>query len=143
MSDHRILVTEVEMRQLKRLLDSARKFLRHRDLQHLIRLDEELDEAEIISQGEMPSEIITMNSQVRVKDLDAGKEVDYTLVFPRDADVANNKISVLAPIGVALLGGHAGEVIEAPVPAGVRRLEVQKVLHPSGIPGDQESRHAA
>ena len=70
-----------------------------------------------------------MNSVVRLRDLDSGETEEYELVYPADADMAHNRISVLAPIGTAILGYRLGDVIEWPVPAGLRRLRVEEVLY--------------
>jgi regulator of nucleoside diphosphate kinase len=64
---------------------------------------------------------------VRVKDLANGREMTYQIVFPKDADLARNRISVLAPIGTALLGYGAGDIVEWQVPAGIRRLQILAV----------------
>jgi regulator of nucleoside diphosphate kinase len=69
-----------------------------------------------------------MQSRVRVRDLGSGQDTVYTLVFPREADVNAGRLSVLAPIGTALLGYRQGDEIEWPVPGGLRRLKVMKVL---------------
>jgi regulator of nucleoside diphosphate kinase len=64
---------------------------------------------------------------VTVTDLDSGREHEYTIVFPRDADLSAGRISVLAPIGTALLGYAEGDEIEWNVPGGVRRLRIDSV----------------
>jgi regulator of nucleoside diphosphate kinase len=77
-----------------------------------------------------------MNSTVWFRDLDS-EEIDrYTLVFPRDADVIRDRISVLAPIGTALLGYRLRDIIEWRVPQGRRRLEITKVdqCQPAYVP---------
>ena len=91
--------------------------------------EEELDRARIVSAGSVPADVVTMNSRVRMTDLDTGKEMTYTLVFPREADFSQGKISVLAPIGTAILGYRAGDVIEWRVPGGRRKLRVEEILH--------------
>ena len=70
-----------------------------------------------------------MNSVVRLRDLDSGETEEYELVYPADADVSLNRISILAPIGTAILGYRLGDVIEWPVPAGLRRFRVDEVLY--------------
>jgi regulator of nucleoside diphosphate kinase len=92
-------------------------------------LDEELDRAEIVKPEEIPTDVITMNSTFRLRDLDSGEEVVYTLVFPGKADSANGKISILAPIGTAVLGYRVGDTVEWKVPAGLRRLKVKEVVY--------------
>jgi regulator of nucleoside diphosphate kinase len=69
-----------------------------------------------------------MNSRVLLLDMDSHEEMEYTLVFPQDADPAQGKISVLAPIGTAMLGYREGDVFSWQVPDGMRRLKVQKIL---------------
>jgi regulator of nucleoside diphosphate kinase len=68
-----------------------------------------------------------MNSRIHVLDLETGKKERYTLVFPEHADISTNRISVLAPVGIALLGHKKGGVIEARVPGRTRRLKVEQV----------------
>jgi regulator of nucleoside diphosphate kinase len=69
-----------------------------------------------------------MNSKVRLRDLDTGEKETYTLVYPHEADASAGRISVLAPVGTAIVGNRVGDVIEWPVPAGLRRLKVEAVL---------------
>ena len=70
-----------------------------------------------------------MRSKVRLKDLVSGETNVYSLVFPTEADFSEGKISVLAPIGTAILGYKRGDTIEWPVPSGLRRLKVDQVLY--------------
>jgi len=69
-----------------------------------------------------------MQSTVRVRDVDTGKTVVYTLAFPAEADIDKNRISVLAPIGTALIGYRAGDRVEWPTPGGVKRLQIEEVI---------------
>ena len=89
----------------------------------------ELKRVRVVPQSHVPSEVITMNSVVRLRDLDTEELEEYDLVYPVDADVAHNRISVLAPVGTAILGYRLGGVIEWLVPAGPRRLRVEEVLY--------------
>lgn len=129
MKSHSIVVSDVDMDQLSRLV----RALRHsssRDQQQLELLDQTLESAEVAESERMPRDIIRMNSRIRVLDLDTGKTGKkelYTLVFPEHADISTGLISVLAPVGIALLGHKKGEVIEARVPGGIRRLKVEQV----------------
>jgi regulator of nucleoside diphosphate kinase len=125
MKQHNILITAQDMERLRPLLDPANSL--SRDQEHLEMLEEELDRAQIVPPSQVSVEVVTMNSKVRVKDLDTGKVTTYTLVFPRDADIAQGKISVLAPIGTAILGYRVGDVIKWRVPGGTRKLRVEEV----------------
>lgn len=70
-----------------------------------------------------------MNSRVRLQDMETGEENIYTLVFPSDADIEQNKISILAPIGTAILGYRAGDRVDWLVPAGKRKVRIQDILY--------------
>ena len=121
-----VLITEVDYGRLQRLVESSSQF-RKRDSEHLEGLQQELERAIVVTAGEMPQDVVTMNSRVRVKDLDSGRESTYQIVFPSAADVRENRISVLAPIGTALLGYRAGTTVEWRVPSGMRRFRILKV----------------
>ncbi|MBA1147871.1 GreA/GreB family elongation factor [Ectothiorhodospiraceae bacterium WFHF3C12] len=83
------------------------------------------DQAEPAS---IPPDVVTMNSEVMVKELSTGKGFSCTLVFPRNADSGRRRISVLAPLGAALLGARVGSTVEVRTPAGSRRYRVTELL---------------
>jgi regulator of nucleoside diphosphate kinase len=70
-----------------------------------------------------------MNSTIVLRDLDTQDVESYTLVYPEQADIANGKLSVLAPIGTAVLGQRVGDVLRWHVPAGRRRLKIEQVVY--------------
>ena len=84
----------------------------------------------------MPPDIVTMNSRIRLTDLDSAEELVYTLVYPAEADYAAGKISVLAPVGTALLGERVGNEIVWDVPGGTRRLRIEELLYQPESSGD-------
>ncbi len=127
----KIVITESDYDRLRRLIESARQF-RQRDAEHLSALEEELESAQVVKTGEVARDVVTMNSRVRVKDLNTGRETTYQIVFPGNADVAKNRISVLAPIGTGLLGYSAGATLEWRVPSGIRRFRILAVEYQPG-----------
>jgi regulator of nucleoside diphosphate kinase len=80
-----------------------------------------------------------MNSEVYLRNLNTKEEIIYRLVFPEHADANQGWISILAPIGTALLGYRVGDVIEWKVPAGIARLKVEKILYQPEAAGDYQS----
>ena len=94
-------------------------------------LQDELARAEIAEPAQMPADVITMNSiaRVRVEDRELGNhEHELTLVYPRDADGGADKVSILAPVGSALLGLRVGAAIDWPMPGGrSARLQVLSI----------------
>src|SRR3954468_10480119 len=71
---------------------------------YLADLAGELRRARVVPRAEVPPDVVTMGSTVRLTDLETGEEETYTLVYPEDADIEENRLSVLAPVGTALLG---------------------------------------
>jgi regulator of nucleoside diphosphate kinase len=133
---NKIYISEFDMKRLKGLINFAEKRWDKRVVQHLKELDEELDRAEVVKPEQIPHDVITMNSTFRVSDVDSGEEVVYTLVFPGKADRATGKISILAPIGTAVLGYRVGDTLEWKVPAGWKRLKVKEVVYQPEAAGD-------
>jgi regulator of nucleoside diphosphate kinase len=128
MANRDIFITEEDHEKLMRLLEGARQ-RRYRDLEHAEQLDAELDRAHLVPADEIPPDVVTMNSEVALRDLDTDGEMVLTLVFPHQANVDQRKVSVLAPLGTAILGYRAGDVIEWQVPGGTRRLQVERILY--------------
>ncbi|MNJ93390.1 Regulator of nucleoside diphosphate kinase [compost metagenome] len=92
-------------------------------------LDEELSRANVIAQKEIPPDIVTMNSRLKFVDEVSGQESEMTLVYPQEANLAEGRISILAPVGVALLGLKAGQSIDWQLPSGgKKRIKVQQIV---------------
>ena len=128
MKERTLIISELDRQRLEALIDSDRTASRVRE-DYLATLEAELGRARVVPAGKVPPDVVTMNSVVRLRDLDSDETEEYELVYPADADMAHNRISVLAPIGTAILGYRLGDVVEWPVPAGLRRLRVEEVLY--------------
>ncbi|HEX8142313.1 MAG TPA: nucleoside diphosphate kinase regulator [Pyrinomonadaceae bacterium] len=124
-----IYITKMDQERLTKLIEITRERDNGVNLEYLNRLEEELDRAEVVVPSDVPPDVITMRSKVRLKDLGTGEEMVYSLVFPTEAKFDEGRISVLAPIGTAMLGYRRGDTIEWEVPSGVRRLKVEEVLY--------------
>ena len=101
--------------------------LSKRALEEVVALERELTRAEIIAPADMPPDVITMNSRAELRDLETGEHMEFTLVYPEDANIDEGKISVLAPLGAAMIGYRVGDEFRWPVPFGERRLRVMAV----------------
>lgn len=129
----RIYITEDDSRKLRQLI-AGRRIGRSVDNEYLDTLEHELDRAEPVAQDAIPHDVITMNSKVRLEDLDSGEVRAYQLVFPTQSRTEDS-VSILAPIGTALLGYRVGDVIEWRVPKGIRRWKVLDVTaQPASAP---------
>lgn len=114
-------------------LDTLLRIMGARDDQHTgyrAALAGELRRARVVPRAQLPQDVVIMNSTVRLRDLETGEDETYTLVYPHEADIGANKLSVLAPVGTALLGYRTGDVVEWPVPAGVSRFRIEEVFQP-------------
>ena len=97
----------------------------------------ELERAHLVEPGEMPGDVITMNSTARFRDEESGDERGITLVYPHEATGAPGLVSILAPVGSALLGLRVGHAIDWPMPGGrIARLRVLSVSHQPEATGD-------
>ena len=123
-----IVVTRPDHERLRILIESARARKRWEEM-HLLALADELESAEVVEPDCVPPDVVTMRSRVRVLDMVSGQELTYVLCYPAEANLEAGRLSVLAPIGTALLGYREGDVIEWPVPGGVRVLKIEKLEH--------------
>ena len=131
-----IYITEIDLDRLTKLIDRNGNSRRNWNQPYLTRLEGELERAEVVAPQDIPTDAITMHSTVRLRDLGSGKELTYSLVFPNEADVDQGRISVLAPIGTAMIGYRVGDVIEWEVPSGMRKLKVEEILYQPEAAGD-------
>ena len=133
----KIFVTEYDHKRLTDLIERSTNS-GSRDRTDLEELAAELENAKIVAPKRIPPDVVTMNSTVRVRDLENGKEYTYTLVFPDEADPAEGMISIVAPIGTALLGYACGDTIDWHVPSGTRRLKVVDLVYQPEAAGDYD-----
>lgn len=93
----------------------------------LEKLRGELNRATILDPSAVPPDVVTMGAHVRFEDLSTGEIEAYTLTFPDRADIAQGRLSILTPVGTALIGYREGDIVEWPTPGGVRRLKIHRV----------------
>ena len=132
-----IYITEVDKIRLEKIINVEKEFHPGKK-DYLTNLEMELNQAKVVPSEKIPPDVITMNSKVLLKDLDSGEEMIYTLVYPADADILEEKISILAPVGTAILGYRLGAVIQWRVPGGAVQLLVEKILYQPEAAGDYD-----
>lgn len=128
MKQREIFITEFDRDRLEELIEVAEEF-GGRDRKDLRDLQEELDRAQIVKPQEVPPNVVTMNSRVLLRDMDTSDKMTCTLVFPRNANIDSGAISVLAPVGTAILGYTEGSVVEWKVPSGKKKISIEKILY--------------
>jgi len=135
MAGRQIYITEFGKSRLEELIAVAGEFGDH-DRSDLESLAGELEQAEIVSSKDVPPDVVTMNSKVVLRDLTTSEKMTYVLVFPIDANIDEGAISVLAPVGTAILGYAKGDVVEWRVPSGIRRISIEEIIYQPEAAGD-------
>lgn len=125
MSSQQIVITQYDLDRLRRLVNDAMAGGTRDDLAGLVG---ELDRTAVVAPSEVPSDVVTMNSRVRLVDLETGDVMEISLVFPEDADSAANAVSILAPVGTAIIGFSRGDSMEWPTPSGLRTFKIDAVI---------------
>ena len=126
MKNRNIIMSAADHAELCLVIASGGK-ISQRARAELKALERELGRAQVVAPEVVPANVITMNSRAELLDLDTGERMEFTLVFPSEANIDEGKISVLAPLGTAMLGYRVGDEFEWTVPYGLRRLKVTNV----------------
>jgi len=135
MNDRKIYITAHDKRRLEELLAVA-DTANQRDRNDLMSLREELGRGQVMKSKDVPADVVTMNSRVKLVDLDDDSAMEVQLVFPDMADIAHGHLSVLSPVGTAILGYREGETVAWKVPAGERHLRIERILYQPEAAGD-------
>jgi regulator of nucleoside diphosphate kinase len=122
-----IVVTKNDHHRLSRLIERLRREGKATEGSGADLLEEELDRAFVVDPYRVPATVVTMNSEVEATALETGQTFKVTIVFPAEASAKAGRVSVLAPLGLALLGSRVGEEITWTMPGGVRRLRVDNI----------------
>ncbi|HOG06851.1 MAG: nucleoside diphosphate kinase regulator [Syntrophales bacterium] len=128
MAERPVYMTSFDMERLESLIQTHRSSSPKRKAQ-IDRLEKELDRAVIVDPKDIPADVVTMNTKLRLRDETSGEEMVLSLVFPADANLEKNRVSVLAPIGTALLGYRVGDIIEWEVPSGTKTFRITETLY--------------
>jgi regulator of nucleoside diphosphate kinase len=126
-----IIITTSDLERLRPVIDAN-------DTPVAEALDAELHRARVVAPRDVPPDVVTMHSELVYEDCDTHARREVQLVYPHEADASTGRISVLAPIGSALLGLRVGQTITWRVPSGARRLRVVEIRHQPEASGDGE-----
>lgn len=127
MTSRTIYITENDAQRLRELL-RVQLANNPKDRENLRVLEAELQRAILVKPSDVQPDVVTIHSRVVVKCGTNGERMDCTLVFPEEADAENGRISVVAPIGAALLGYRVGDRMTYKAPAGVKKLAIETIL---------------
>jgi regulator of nucleoside diphosphate kinase len=134
----RIIINKQDEERLNKLVTDILQ-LENNGKEHVRDLEKELEKAKALAPKKIPADVVTMNTRVILEIGDEGEEEEeeeYTLVYPGEADIVRNKISVTAPIGTAILGFREGDVVEWRVPEGNANIKIIKIVYQPEAAGD-------
>ena len=136
MTPRTLYVTQHDKNRLEELARVAGEFGGHarKDVDSLVK---ELERAVVVSPKDVPPDVVTMNSKVVLRDLDTSERMEYTLVFPHEANIETGRLSILSPVGTAILGYATGDSIEWDVPGGKRQIRIAAVPYQPEAAGHQ------
>lgn len=111
------------------IYDLLKDHLRRRKLSRYneTKLELELKHAKQVLRNELPADVVTVNTNVKVKEMESGKEFTYKLVAPAKARRKHNTLSILSPIGVAILGYTQGAIVQWEMPEGIKKYQIEEV----------------
>lgn len=130
-----IYITRFDLARLERMIRIARAGT-ERDTEYLDELAARLEEGSAMDSREVPRNVVTMSSQVRLRTEASAEPIVYTLVFPEEHDLEQRRISVLAPLGAALLGSREGDTIVWRGGGGTGQAVIEKILYQPEAVGD-------
>jgi len=123
-------------RILKSIQDGKnRKTINAKEAENLLN---ELHAAKIVEPYEVPANIVTMNSIVRIKFLKTGKEIKFQIVYPDRANMKENKISIFSPVATALIGYKVSDEIDWMVPSGMTKIRIEEIVYQPEAEGNYE-----
>ncbi len=115
-----VTISEGDLKVLK-------QFIENQSVKDEMSLAFELKRAKVVKDDKLPADVVRLGSKVIVKELASGREMAFVIVMPAEADMKQQKISILTPMGTALIGLQKGNIVEWKMPAGVRKFEIMEV----------------
>ena len=132
---NRIIITRNDFSRIQKSIDYAksRKSIGKNEVENLIN---ELHSALIVDPHEVPGDVVTMNSIVKISFLDSNKSMQFQIVYPGGANIRENKISIFSPVATALIGYKAGDEIDWIVPSGLTKIRIEEIVYQPEAAGD-------
>lgn len=133
----KIILNRLDQARIKNALQEARQYksIHASDAENLLK---ELAAAEIVEPKDVPNNVVTMNSVVKISFLDTGKQLEFQIVYPAKANIKEKKISIFSPIATALLGYRVADEIEWLVPAGPTKIRIDDIVYQPEASGNYD-----
>ena len=131
----KIILNRLDYARIKKCISDARQFksISNAEAENLLK---ELDSAKIVEPEAIPYNVVTMNSIVKLSFLNNNKQVQFQIVYPDQANLKENKISIFSPIATALIGYKVADEVEWVVPAGLTKIRIDEIIYQPEAAGD-------
>lgn len=131
----KLIINKLDYARIKKCIQDAKQFksISNTEAEKLMK---ELDSAKIVDPKAIPSTVVTMNSIVKLSFLNNNKQVQFQIVYPEQANLKENKISIFSPIATALIGYQVNDEIEWIVPAGLTNIRIDEIIYQPEAAGD-------
>jgi len=130
-----LIVNRLDYARIRKCIGDAKQFKSITNVE-AERLMKELDSARILEPENIPSNVVTMNSIVKLSFVNTNKQVQFQIVYPDKANIKENKISIFSPIATALIGYKINDEIDWIVPAGLTKLRIDEIIYQPEAAGD-------
>ncbi len=132
---NKLIVNRLDYARIKQCINDAKQFksISHIEAEKLLH---ELNSAKIVEPEAIPSNVVTMNSIVKLSFLNSDKQIQFQIVYPDQANLKENKISIFSPIATALIGYKIKDEIEWLVPAGLTRIRIDEIIYQPEAAGE-------
>lgn len=135
MENNRLHITRIDHLRLTSLVKKERNKNRS-DIENIRKLSDELRKAIIVDPENIDPDVATMNSVIKFTDIESGKDMQLKIVYPEESDIKKRQVSILAPVGMALLGYRKGDIVEWNVPGGRKKFLINEILYQPEKSGD-------
>lgn len=132
---NKLIINSLDYSRIKKCISDAKQFKSINEAE-AAKLMSELNSAKIVKPEFIPSDVVTMNSIVKLSFLNNNKQVQFQIVYPENANLKENKISIFSPIATALIGYKITDEIEWIVPAGLTKMRIDDIIYQPEAAGD-------
>ena len=130
-----IILNRLDYARIKKCINDAKQFnsISNVEAEKLLK---ELNSAQIVEPDSIPSNVVTMNSIVKLSFLNKNQQLQFQIVYPDQANLKEKKISIFSPIATALIGYQVADEIEWIVPSGLTKIRIDEIIYQPEAAGD-------
>lgn len=130
-----IIVNRLDYIRIQKQINEAR-LKKTIDAVEAEKLLNELNSATIVNPNEIPGDVVTMNSVVKISFIDSEKQLEFKIVYPEEANFKEKRVSIFSPVATALIGFRVGDLIEWMVPGGPTKIRIDEIVYQPESAGD-------